>query len=361
MVNNVSVNYVGHETAFFASLFEDNGLKHYDIAVYYILFQLWNCKWFQSPMRIYRSEIMRLARVSKGCYYQSLQRLTIAKRITYIPGNHENLAEVIIILFEKSITGAVSKTSHPSLELGTTPVLETGHSSKQKIIKNVNSTVPNNNKNFDSEKRMQKTIGPPLPVSGHPKDSAFSNNIETLYSCAPTLEEVELYFLEMNISPEEAKAFYNHNQKKGWKFKHGTPIKVWKAIANKWIAKIRSGQTPAFHQNNVDTEIKFLFDLHCENKRIIHLVTPVHFDYLKLKLTNETLDIALKERMEELLYSKKHSDKDIYLAYEKEDKNDTLIINDQKNLQCLAKKIAVIGYFDSLRIQGETKVSFTNK
>ncbi|MFC4872080.1 hypothetical protein [Negadavirga shengliensis] len=51
----------------------------------------------------------------------------------------------------------------------------------------------------------------------------------------PLLEHVKIYFLQKELSLEEAEIFFHHHENIKWNTKKGTPIKNWKAYANEWI------------------------------------------------------------------------------------------------------------------------------
>jgi len=51
----------------------------------------------------------------------------------------------------------------------------------------------------------------------------------------PLIEHVKIYFLQKEVSPEEAEIFFDHFERLKWNTKNGTPIKNWKAFANEWI------------------------------------------------------------------------------------------------------------------------------
>ena len=67
----------------------------------------------------------------------------------------------------------------------------------------------------------------------------------------PTMEELALECKRLNLAPEEAQAFHDHHEARGWKLKTG-PMKSWPAALGTWARFQRNGTfsgTPAAKQS----------------------------------------------------------------------------------------------------------------
>jgi hypothetical protein len=55
----------------------------------------------------------------------------------------------------------------------------------------------------------------------------------------PTWEQVSIFFDQAGFTNAEAKRFYQHYERAGWKGVKGNPIRNWKTKAHEWIWEIK--------------------------------------------------------------------------------------------------------------------------
>lgn len=167
------------------------------------------------------------------------------------------------------------------------------------------------------------------------------------------LSEVETYFQQNNYPLDEAKKFFNHYKAIGWKIQGKTPIEDWKALVEKWMTNAarwedKKQQQPA---SNPVKDIQYLFESFLEGKKVFHHITIEHFQQLKLELTDESMQQAWKERINQLSGTNQHSLTELWQGYLTNDPNNQLVQEDKPNLIALAKRISVINHFINLKNQ----------
>ena len=172
--------------------FMDDRLLANHITLYLALFQRWNENRFQNPISINRIEVMRAAKISSlSTYTKCLRQLHEWRYLEYIPSHNPSIG-TRVNLYNFCTTDYTSDCT-------TTPP-----DSVQVTVQLPYINTININKESESE----------LP---------------------PNVEEVLIFFKEKKEDETDAKKFYNHYQANGWKMGGKTPIKNWKAAAEKWM------------------------------------------------------------------------------------------------------------------------------
>lgn len=376
------MNYIRHMNAFFALVKKDTRLTSSHISLYIALFQYWNFNRFQNPFPVYRDNIMTLSKIgSKNTYHKCIKELHEAKYIYYHPASSKFLPVKVSIgrldIDEEApscykqlglFSGDVNNPTETSLPLSggdleggfpcpnndtdsvpyltatcpkndTAPVPKMGHNIKHKhFIKE--SKQPAQiifNKNEKLSEAVNKLGGVPNSVHDtEPGRSAFM----------PTLREVEEFFIQHNYPDLEANKFFNHYKSIGWKIKGITPITDWQASAHKWMINAgkfenKKADQPPAPQNDLES----LYKQFMVGNNIFRYITPEHFVELKLELTEEIMQHARQERINQLTGSNQNSVLQLLQAYQSNKENDVLMMKDYSNLTNLAKRIAVLKHF----------------
>ena len=89
------------------------------------------------------------------------------------------------------------------------------------------------------------------------KSNGHASDVKKEKSCAkkeneipPNMSSVEEYFKTNNSTFNEAKKFFNHYTANGWLIGGKSPMKDWKAAANKWIANSPNFNTHHYEHHN---------------------------------------------------------------------------------------------------------------
>ena len=223
----------------------------------------------------------------------------------------------------------------PNIDTGTVPIL--GHNIKPN---NKQERETPTHQIFKKNKKIQNAINNfagGVPKMGH----------------MPGLAEVEKFFIDSTYPVDEAKRFFNHYKAIGWKIQGITPIEDWKALVEKWMTNVsrwnpatEKGPSPSGEGSGVRSpDIQQLHESFLKGKKIFHQITPEHFDQLKLELTEESIQQAWKERINQVSGTNQHSLGQIWQAYLTGDANNKLILMDRQNLESIAKRFAVLNYF----------------
>jgi hypothetical protein len=329
------LNYIKHLTGFFDLVVKDERLNPTHISLYVALFQYWNVNRFKNPISISRSETMKVSKISaKGTYHKCMKELHEYGYIKYDPSYNPFRGSLVhLVNFENG-------KARPNRR----QVLNKDQSGDEQAL------TPSLNATNNSNKNKQGDL--------------------------PPLSDIENFFREKKYPAAEAKKFYNHYKAIGWKIQGITPIKDWQALAEKWMQNatrwgqqsvIARTQSEAMGTKQSDQkDLNFLYESFLESKNIFQHITPSHFDQLKLELTEEILQQATQERINQLTGSNQHSVIELWKAYLTADPNNELVIKDKPNLIALAKRITVLKHFYSLKqsqvtvIASEAKQSNSN-
>ena len=213
---------------------------------------------------------------------------------------------------------------------------------------------------FKKNEKIQNAINDFGGVSKSVHTTGGIPSSEGLGVGIPDLQQVKTYFTENNHPPTEAKKFYNHYKALGWKIQGVTPIEDWKALVEKWMANAEkwnntsSSVIASKTKQSQQPELGYLYESYLEEKKIYHHITTNHFDQLKIEITDKELQQAWQQRINQVTGTNQHSVIELWKAYLTNNPDHPLIQKDQPNLLALAKRIAVLNHFYSLKQTGCT-------
>jgi len=376
------MNYIRHLNAFFSFINTDTRLSASHVSLYMALFQYWNFNRFQNPFPIYRDNMMRQSKIgSKNTYHKCIKELHEAKYIYYHPSPSKFLPVKVSLarldiqeepvsryrqldLFneEKSIsvcpnngTDSVPILTATSTDFDTVPVPKMGHNIKHKHFNKTESKPPSQ-KIFDKNEKISEEIN---RLGGVP------NSVHTKQSV--TLTEVEDFFKSSNYPITEANKFFNHYKAIGWKIKGITPIEDWKALAEKWMLNAKQwnssdeAKSPSMGGGfRGRPDLQYLYERFQEGEKIFKFILPEHFAELHLELSEETMQNALAERIDQLTGTNQYSLGQLWDAYLQGNENNELIVKDKPILIALAQRIAVLKHFQQHQRYGAKQLNFSN-
>ncbi len=361
------MNYIRHMNAFFTLVKKDERLTSSHVSLYMALFQYWNYNRFQNPFPVYRENIMNLSKIgSKNTYHKCIKELHGARYIYYHPSPSKFLPVKVSIgrldiqeepasrykqlgLFgeengdsasPKIDTDSVPNLTATSTDFDTGTVPKMGHNIKHKHFNKTESKPPSQ-KIFDKNEKLSEGINrlAGVPNSIHVTEPSQSTII-------PTLSEVDEFFKSINYPDIEAKKFFNHYKAIGWKIKGITPIEDWQAAAHKWMLNASKFENAKETKAPVPLkDLKYLYERFLEGHQIFKFILPEHFTELNLELTEEIMQKAWSERINQLSGTNQHSLNQLWDAYLGGNKENQLVQKDQPNLINLAKRIAVMKHF----------------
>lgn len=362
------MNYVRHLNAFFSFIRSDERLTCSHVSLYLALFQYWNFNRFQNPFPVYRDNLMKQSKIgSKNTYHKCIKELHESKYIFYHPTTSKFLPVRISVirldiqedqparykqldLFGEEInasscpnngTDSVPDLRPTSTDFDTGTVPNLGHTIKHKHFNKTESKQPSQ-KIFDKNEKLSEGLNDlaGVPNPGHTEHSRNA--------IAPTLSEVEEFFKASSYPGTEAKKFFNHYKAIGWKIKGITPIEDWQAAAHKWMLNTaKYGPLKAGKETEPAKDIQYLLERFLEGQQVFKFILPVHFTELSLELTEETMQQAWQERINQLSGTNQHSLNQIWDAYLQGNENNELVVKDKPNLLDLAKRIAVLKHFQT--------------
>ena len=113
----------------------------------------------------------------------------------------------------------------------------------------------------------------------------------------------------------------------------------------------KNWEQPVANGDEKEKDIQYLYNLFLQGHKIFKHIVPEHFDQLNLELTEETLQNARSERINQVSGTNQHSLIQLWQAYLTGDPNNELVLQDKPNLIALAKRIAVIKHLHNLKNQ----------
>ena len=315
---------------------------------------------------------MQLSKIgSKNTYHKCIKQLHEAKYIYYHPAaNRFHLVRISVIPLHKqeqpperykqldlfpllegtgessgtdNDTGTVPKLGQHSTVFDTAPVSKMGHIIKPNINKQRETPA---HEIFKRNKKIQEAI----------------NDMAAVPKLIPgSISEVEEYFKLKSYPATEATKFYNHYKSLGWKIQGKTPIEDWKPLVEKWMQNAKKwdvspsggGSLKAGGGNHPQKDLQYLYDSFLEDKKIFQYISPEHFHLLDLQLTDESLQQAWKERINQVAGTNQHSNDLLWQAYLTYDPDNELVKKDKPNFIALAKRIRVINHFQTLKNQSQ--------
>lgn len=377
------MNYIRHLNAFFSYVKTDTRLTASHVSLYMALFQYWNFNRFQNPFSIYRENIMQLSKIgSKNTYHKCIKQLHEAKYIYYHPAaNRFHLVRISVIPLHKqeqpperykqldlfpsmqeagggsgtyNDTGTVPKLGQQSTDFDIGTVSKMRHIIKPNINKQRETPT---HEIFKRNKKIQEAIN---ELAGVP-NSGLSPSGGGAGGGQPSLEEVQTFFTNRSYPEEEATKFYNHYKALGWKIQGKTPIQDWKPLVEKWMQNAKKwdmslsggGGRKAGGGSDPQKDLQYLYDSFLEGKKIFQYISPEHFHLLDLQLTDEALQQAWKERINQVSGTNQHSNDLLWQAYLTYDPDNDLVKKDKPNFIALSKRIRVIHHFQTLKNQSQ--------
>lgn len=249
------INYIRHQTAFFAKVQKDNRLHANHISLYMALFQLWNRYHFAMTFPVLREEVLSLCRIgSRSTYSRCLKDLECFNYIIYKAAKHpfapsmvnirtdifdEQLpsTEGVDVLKNEPVTGTKMNRYHASKRAGNMP--KNGPVSGTKMghiyYKHINNNKEEGENKLAPSKKNKKNE---FTNSRHGTDAPGAENENALTQIIPDLPHVKEFFLAQNYPEQEASKFFHHYQANGWRQGGKTLITNWQAAAHKWILNI---------------------------------------------------------------------------------------------------------------------------
>lgn len=353
------MNYVRHLNAFFMFVRSDERLTCSHVSLYMALFQYWNFNRFQNPFPVYRDNMMKQSKIgSKNTYHKCIKELHEAKYIYYHSSPSRFLPVKISIarldtedepitrykqlnLFGEENTDSIS----PKIETDSVPLLTAASTDFD------TGTVSKMGRNI-KHKHFNKTESKPTSQKIFNKNEKLSEGINNLAAVPnpvhqpANIVEVESFFSQHNYPATEAKKFFNHYKAIGWKIKGITPIEDWQAAAHKWMLNAgKFEDKKETHSPTKETDVEELYKQFLSGQNVFKRITAEHFTELKLALTDEIMTHAWQERINQLTGSNQNSVLQLLQAYLNNKENDALLMKDKDNLLSLAKRIAVLKYF----------------
>ena len=395
------MNYIRHLNTFFSLMSTDTRLSASHISLYMALFQYWNFNRFQNPFPIYRDNMMKQSKIgSKNTYHKCIKDLHQLKYIYYHPSGSKFLPVKVSVarldvpeepvsryrqleLFSIERESKNSKSILPSplgeggqrpdevggdacpnngtdsvpilrpmsTDFDTVPVPKMGHNIKHKHL--INESKQPAQKIFDKNEKINQEINRLGGVSNSVHDELPLSSAKGVKK-----EEVESFFQQNNYPPTEAQKFFNHYQSIGWKIKGITPITDWQAAAQKWMLNAEKFENKK--QNELPTpknDMESLYKLFLAGQNIFKQITSDHFTQLKLELTKDIMQYALKERINQLTGTNQFSLSQLWNAYLQGNQKNELLVKDKPILIALAQRIAVLNHFQIQKQHGSTSLS----
>jgi len=200
-----NVNYIVQLNIVLRRFEFDATIKPTHISLYMSFFKLWNEQRFPGILKVYRSEVMDLAKIlSKTTYHKRLRELGKKGYLIYYPSNDPSRGSKIqMVIYENTIDQKMNK-------------------SEPRAYQKMDGTVP---------REYQKLVSNNKQVNNKTK-----NQMER-----PKNELVVLEFFKEKKWPlNQAGKFYFYFESIGWKMGGKIPIENWHVCANSWILKVEN-------------------------------------------------------------------------------------------------------------------------
>jgi hypothetical protein len=262
------VNYVRHFRAIQYKMEADSRVTIYHLGLYWALFQTWNEHSFQTPIHVYRDEIMARAKIrTRNTYAKCMRELSEWNYISYDPAAHcfgpwlvamrrlDGLKNVRERPAgdppEASVSGTVARTSegHVSETTGETACASTSESTgRTPTINYINNTNIQNNLNDNEQANSISNFGNDFT---HPVQTPGAEEKSDTRGAGPgagdppagdgteaipaSLDEVYPFFASLYSTRVEAEKFYHYFNAKGWRIGEKSPMHNWRSAARHWI------------------------------------------------------------------------------------------------------------------------------
>lgn len=265
MIAIPDVNFIHHFLNVYQAFYKDNRLRPTHLCLYTALFIYWNKARWENPFEIFRSKIMKMAKIgSLNTYYRCMNELNTWGYINYFPSSSQSVPSMVVLhRYDKvvSLDAGIKSDSGPDKSAiksdspGTIPpVPEVGLYINTLNAVNGISAVSAENYTGQGDAENPTTLpAARKKKAGHGKPES--------------LEEAAAFFLSINSTEREAARFFHHYEGVGWVKGNTLPIKNWHSVAHAWLNDPRSrqahasGPTPGSLQTPGTPGIKKNFDI----------------------------------------------------------------------------------------------------
>ena len=254
------MNYIKHLSGFFNKVVNDYDLNPTHISLYLALFHSWNINRFENPISITRNEMMRISKIfSKATYHKCVNELHQKGYIVYEPSNNPFKGSLIWVVELDSATIPQTKKEQKSSKIRQVSVQPNEPPIEQVMNKQQTSSLPTSRQALVSSINSINNTNTSNGVNGHAhkknQESGEENFIgeqkevvkkklrekkEIGEIIPPNLEDVKVYFMDLESVANEAERFYNHFQSNGWLVGGKSKMKNWEAAARNWIMNAQS-------------------------------------------------------------------------------------------------------------------------
>lgn len=259
------MNYIKHLSGFFNKVVNDYDLNPTHISLYLALFHSWNVNRFENPISITRNEMMRISKIfSKATYHKCVNELHQKGYINYEPSNNPFKGSLVwVVALDSDLVIKTKKEQRSSKNRQASgqpiePVIEqvlnkhktsTLPTSRQALVSSINSINNTNNLNIsksvnehahENKIEMNEFFFGEQQLEEKKKKLREKKEKEIWEIIPPDLEDVKVYFMNLDSVHNEAERFYNHFQSNGWLVGGKAKMKNWHASARNWIMNAKS-------------------------------------------------------------------------------------------------------------------------
>ena len=261
------VNFIHHFLNVHQAFYKDNRLRATHLSLYTALFIYWNKARWENPFVIFRTKIMKMAKIgSLNTYYRCMNELNKWGYIDYLPSSSQSVPSMVVLhRYDKvaSVDVGIKSGSGPDkLPVRSDspgdipPVPEVGlYINAINDVSAVSATAAQT-QNHTRQVDAENPIIPPVALKkkagrGTPK----------------SLEEATAFFLSINSTESEAARFFHHYEGVDWVKGNNLPVKNWHSVAHAWLENSRfrqaqpSGPTPGSLQTPGTPGVKKNFDI----------------------------------------------------------------------------------------------------
>lgn len=107
---------------------------------------------------------------------------------------------------------------------------------------------------------------------------------------------------------------------------------------------------------NIDRDIQYLYEQFLEGEKIYKYILADYCDHLQLQMTDDIHQEARQRRINQVAGSNEYTEKQLWLAYTGAINDIALLEKDTPNLQSLTKRLAVLKFFEQLKLANNTTI-----
>ena len=230
------MNYIKHLTAVFEKMDTLPDCSPFHISLYIALFRFWNQNRFVNPLSVYRTDLMKAAKIgSVNTYGKCLKQLDNWKLIRYFPSqNIYQLSQFHVFAFDQEADTASDTRGIITEQIPDTPPYRNYEYNGDEQVSELSKqeeTFANQTRAAPAKKFDKKLSAEKNKEAVKPKDFV-----------APDEAEVKIYFEDKDYPEIEAAKFFAHYQAVGWMVGK-SPMQDWKAAARKWMLNDQKNTT----------------------------------------------------------------------------------------------------------------------